>query len=72
MVSFHKRGDKKSIVAKLVQNSAITCMTWLEDSQIIFGLSDGKIRAGSVKKNKSSTLYTAEHYTVSLTTKYIF
>ena len=37
------RGEKKSIVAKLVQNSAITCMMWLADGQIIFGLTDGKV-----------------------------
>ena len=63
------RGEKKSIVAKLIQNSAITCMTWLLDGQIIFGLADGKIRSGNVKKNKSSNVYTAEHYTVSLAIK---
>jgi hypothetical protein len=28
-----------------------------------------KIRSGNVKKNKSSNVYTAEHYTVALTTK---
>jgi hypothetical protein len=37
------RGEKKSIVAKLIQNSSITCMTWLPDGQIIFGLADGKV-----------------------------
>ena len=62
-------GEKKSIVAKLIQNSAITSMLWMLDGQIIFGLADGKIRSGNVKKNKSSNVYTAEHYTVSLTTK---
>ena len=59
----------KSIVAKLIQNSPITCMVWLPDGQIVFGLADGKIRSGNVKKNKSSNLYTAENYTVSLVTK---
>lgn len=36
--------EKKSIVAKLIQNSAITCMTWLLDGQIVFGLADGKVK----------------------------
>ena len=36
-------GEKKSIVAKLVQTSAITTMIWLPDNQIVFGLSDGKV-----------------------------
>ena len=35
--------EKKSIVAKLVQNSSITCMKWLPDGQLIFGLADGKV-----------------------------
>jgi len=30
-------------VAKLIQNSPITTMLWLPDSQIIFGLADGKV-----------------------------
>ena len=36
-------GEKKSIVAKLIQNSAITTMLWMPDNQIIFGLADGKV-----------------------------
>jgi hypothetical protein len=31
-----------------------------------------QIRTGNVKKNKSSTVYTAEHYTVSLVAKLVF
>ncbi|CAF1635554.1 unnamed protein product [Rotaria magnacalcarata] len=58
--------DKKSIVAKFVQSAHVTTLIWLPDGQIIFGLADGKIRSGNVKKNKSHTLFTAEQYTVSL------
>lgn len=59
-------GEKKSIVAKFVQSAHVTSLIWLPDGQVIFGLADGKVRSGNVKKNKSTTLYTAEHYTVSL------
>lgn len=40
----NNRGEKKSIVAKLIQNSSITCMLWLPDGQIVFGLADGKVK----------------------------
>ncbi|CAF0950446.1 unnamed protein product [Didymodactylos carnosus] len=63
----HDWGEKKSIVAKFVQNSNVTTLIWLPDGQIIFGLADGKLRSGNVKKNKSQTLFTAEQYTISLT-----
>ena len=33
---------------------------------MIFGLSDGKIRSGVLKSNKSNVLYGAESYTVSM------
>lgn len=60
-------GEKKAIVAKFVQSSHVTSLIWLPDGQIIFGLADGKLRSGNVKKNKSHTLFTAEQYTVALT-----
>ena len=41
---FSNRAEKKSIVAKLIQNSSITCMSWLLDGQIVFGLADGKVK----------------------------
>jgi intraflagellar transport protein 172 len=59
--------EKKSIVAKFIQTSHVTSLIWLPDGQIIFGLADGKIRSGNMKKNKSTTLFTAEQYTVALT-----
>lgn len=61
-------GEKKSIVAKFIQSAHVTTLIWIPDGQIIFGLADGKIRSGSVRKNKSHTLFTAEQYTVALTT----
>ena len=59
--------EKKSIVAKFVQSAHVTTLIWLPDGQIVFGLADGKIRSGNVKKNKSHTLFTAEQFTVALT-----
>lgn len=43
-------------------------MTWPKErnGEVIFGLADGKIRAGVLKSNKSNVLYSAESYTVSL------
>ncbi|CAF1215295.1 unnamed protein product [Adineta steineri] len=60
--------EKKAIVAKFVQSAHVTSLIWLPDGQVIFGLADGKLRSGNVKKNKSQTLFTAEQYTVALTT----
>lgn len=36
-------------------------MTWPRDrnGEVIFGLADGKIRAGALKSNKSNALYSA-------------
>ncbi|CAF2971057.1 unnamed protein product [Rotaria sp. Silwood2] len=45
----------------------VTTLIWLPDEQLIFGLADGKIRSGNVKKNKSHTLFTGEQYAVALT-----
>ena len=47
-----KRGEKKSIVAKLIQNSSITCMLWLPDGQIVFGLADGKVKSHKALMNE--------------------
>ncbi|XP_074640366.1 intraflagellar transport protein 172 homolog [Tubulanus polymorphus] len=60
-------GDKKTICNKFVLQSAVTCMIWPLDQPIIIGLSDGKVRAANTKTNKSSTLYSADSYVVSLT-----
>ncbi|KAK3091661.1 hypothetical protein FSP39_021624, partial [Pinctada imbricata] len=59
-------GDKKVICNKFVQQSAVTCLIWPNDQPIVFGLSDGKVRAANVKTNKSSTIYGTDSYVVSL------
>jgi len=38
------RSDKKTICNKFVQQSAVTCLIWPPDQQIIFGTADGRVR----------------------------
>jgi len=37
------RGDKKTICNKFIQQSAVTCLIWPPDQQIVFGTADGKV-----------------------------
>lgn len=48
----------------------MTCLIWLTEGPIVFGLADGKIRAAHLKSNKSQTLYSTGSYVVSLAPKY--
>jgi len=60
-------GDRKVICNKYLQQSAITCLIWPPDNQlIIIGLSDGKVRAANLKTNKSNTIYGTGVHCVSL------
>ena len=63
------RGDKKSICNKFIQQSAVTCLIWPPEQQIIFGTADGKVRLANIKTNKSATVYNTDSYVVSLTAK---
>lgn len=40
---YMNRSDKKAICNKFVQTSAVTCLMWPPDQQIIFGCADGKV-----------------------------
>nr|XP_032825685.1 intraflagellar transport protein 172 homolog [Petromyzon marinus] len=60
-------GDKKVICNKFVQTSAVTVLIWPMEHAIVFGLAEGKVRLANVKTNKSSTIYGADSYVVSLT-----
>nr|CAH8871752.1 unnamed protein product [Trichobilharzia regenti] len=70
MVYVYKIGesweDKKVICNKFPQKSPATCIIWPPGQPIICGLADGKVRAANVRTNKSSTVYNAESYVVSL------
>ena len=37
------RGDKKTICNKFIQQSAVTCLIWPPEQQIVFGTADGKV-----------------------------
>lgn len=61
-------GERKSICNKYPQSAAVTCLTWPNNrsSDIIFGLSDGKIKSGQLKSNKTLSLYATDSYVVSV------
>ena len=67
MIVLH-RGEKKAIVNKFNQHEQVTTMLWPSSypNNVIIGLSDGKVRVGNSKTNKSSTLYPTGSYVVSL------
>ena len=62
--------DRKTIINKYSgQSSSVTCLTWPNSrpNDIIFGLAEGKVRRGYVKKQyKSGTLYTTNSYVVAV------
>ena len=61
--------DKKSICNKFVQNSPVTCLVWPRGREdVVFGLSDGKVKLGQLKTNKPLTMYAHpdSSYVVSL------
>ena len=61
-------GEKKSICNKFIQNSDITGLSWpASQANVIFGLTDGRVRLGNLKTNKSATLYQIDSPCISLT-----
>jgi len=52
-------GEKKSICNKFLQHSAITALVWPSNrhNELVFSLSEGKVKVGALKTNKASTLY---------------
>ncbi|XP_075225811.1 intraflagellar transport protein Oseg2 [Lycorma delicatula] len=59
-------GDKKVICNKFIQQYPVTCLIWLTEGPIIYGQTDGKVRAAHVKANKSQTLFATNSYVTSL------
>jgi intraflagellar transport protein 172 len=51
--------DKKSICNKFSSPASVTCATWPSQSpnDAIFGCSDGRVRAGSLRTNKAIVMY---------------
>ncbi|CAD5234656.1 unnamed protein product [Bursaphelenchus xylophilus] len=58
--------EKKVICNKFVQSSAANVLAWPEESKLIVGLANGRIRNASVGSNKCSTLYKTDVFTISL------
>ncbi|KAG1667872.1 Intraflagellar transport protein 172 [Nymphon striatum] len=50
-------GEKKVICNKFIQQSAVTCLIWPQEGQIVYGLADGKCL---VKDSKNNPLILAE------------
>lgn len=59
-------GDKKVICNKFILQSSVTCMVWPSNQPLIFGQADGKVRAANMKSNKSSTIYAADSFVLTL------
>lgn len=64
-------GDKKSICNKFQQTTpvtSVTCLCWPNGrfNDLVFGVAEGKVKVGSLKTNKSTTLYSTDSYVVSL------
>jgi len=51
--------DKKSICNKFLQSSPVTCISWppQRHNEVVFGLSDGKVKLGILKSNKTYNMY---------------
>jgi intraflagellar transport protein 172 len=60
--------DQKKICNKLDQPASVTAMIWPKSkmNELFIGLADGKVKVGTLNKNSSAVLYTAESYVVSL------
>lgn len=66
-LSPHCRGEKKVICNKFILQSAVTCLVWpSQQSSLIFGQADGKVKIAGTKGSKSQTIYAIDSYTVSL------
>ena len=52
-------GDKKSICNKFQQTSPVVSIVWSNQHQnkLLFGLTDGKVKAGQLRTNRSVTVY---------------
>ncbi|CAH8560325.1 unnamed protein product [Schistosoma turkestanicum] len=64
--SWPSRDEKVVICNKFSQKCLVTCIVWPADQPIICGLANGKVRAADTRANKSSTIYNADSYVVSI------
>jgi len=48
----------------------VTCQAWpLAQANVVFGLTDGKVRVGQLKTNRSSSLYPGGSCVIALASK---
>ena len=61
-------GEKKSICNKFLQQQPVTAVTWPPDSPstLYIGMADGRVKAGSLRTNKSSPIYAGDAFVYSL------
>lgn len=59
-------GEKKTICNKFIQVSSVSCLIWLAEGPIVFGLLDGNVRSALIKSSKSHTVYASNSCVVSL------
>eukprot|EP00698_Gefionella_okellyi_P025059 TRINITY_DN9055_c0_g1_i1.p1 TRINITY_DN9055_c0_g1~~TRINITY_DN9055_c0_g1_i1.p1 ORF type:complete len:1722 (-),score=456.28 TRINITY_DN9055_c0_g1_i1:33-5198(-) len=61
-------GEKKSICNKFAQSSAVTCVCWplQRPNEVIYGLAEGKVKAGNMRTNKPVVLYSQTSYVTSI------
>ena len=59
---------KKSICNKFAGTSPVTSLIWPANHpyEVIYGLSEGKVKIGQLRSNKHQTLYAADSYVVAL------
>ena len=52
-------GDKKSICNKFLQHHPVAALAWPQErhNEVVFALTDGKVKVGQLKTNKAATLY---------------
>lgn len=61
-------GDKKSICNKFQTTCSVTAMTWPAKrlNEVVFGLADGKVKAGQIKQLKSYSMYETDGYVTAI------
>lgn len=61
-------GEKKKICNKFGQPCPVTCVVWpsTRPSDVVFGCSDGKVKMGQLRNNRTAPLFNTDSYVVSL------
>ncbi|KAI6244210.1 ANAPC4-WD40 domain-containing protein [Aphelenchoides fujianensis] len=60
--------ERKVICNKFNQSSAASALSWPEESRLIVGLVDGRVRIANIGTNKCSTIYKTDLLTTAIAT----